>query len=173
MKKTKIDDVCGAWLVEFDRFDDDRGYFEELFSTARDYPHLTGIQRQINLSKSAKDVVRGLHVVPFAKLCTCVHGSLYDVVVDVRPGSPTFLKWYGVWLHEHTRNQLFIPAGCAHGFYSNEDDTILVYMQDGTYDPGIETIINWRDPTIDVKWPPALTYHLSEKDRNAPFWQKS
>ena len=167
MKIIPVEEVDGASLIEFDRFTDDRGYFQEMYSTAKDYPHFTGTSRQTNVSVSAKNVVRGLHVAPFAKLCCCLRGRLYDVIADVRPNSKTYKNWYGVWLDEKSNKQLFVPKGCAHGFYSAEDDTMLMYMQDGTYNPYYEYEVNWKDSQIGVKWPQADRYILSHKDQMA------
>lgn len=169
MEVKPIAEVYGAYLIEFDRFADERGYFQEVYSTARKYPHFVGQQRQINLSSSQKGTVRGLHVVPFAKLCSCPKGRLYDVVADVREGSPTYLQWYGVWLDEHSKRQLFVPGGCAHGFFAAEDNTLLLYLQDGTYDPSVEKEINWKDPKLNIRWPDSQQYFLSEKDKRAAF----
>lgn len=169
MKKTLIPEVEGAFAVDIDRFSDSRGYFEEAFSV-KNYPIPV---YQINVSRSNANVVRGMHVVPFSKICTCLRGRLFDVVADVRPDSPTYLNWYGLWLTERNCQQLYIPAGCAHGFFSGEDDTVLMYCQDGTYDPKTEREINWLDPKLNIKWPKTWPfeneYVLSDKDRQAPF----
>lgn len=180
MKATKVEEVDGVFVYEFDRFKDARGYFEEIFRETR---YLLPC-RQINISRSAKNVIRGMHVVPFAKLCTCIRGSLWDVVADVREDSPTFGKWFGVWLTEENCTQLYIPPGCAHGFFASENDTLLCYLQDATYNPGVEREINWRDPTLNIQWPtpgfipdsfpnpPCLTpgeYIISDKDQRAGF----
>ena len=165
MKKIKIDEVLGAFVIEGDRYADDRGWFQELYSTAKAYPHLIAGERQINLSCSKKGVVRGMHVVPFAKLCTCVRGRVYDVVADLRPRSATYLQWYGIWLDAENRKQLFVPAGCAHGFFSGEEDSFFLYLQDGTYNPAVEKQVNWRDPKIGIVWPPSQEYILSDKDK--------
>lgn len=169
MQKWTIDEVFGVYVFEIDRHEDERGYFQELYSTARNYPHLIGSDRQINFSLSHQNVVRGLHVAPFAKLCTCLRGRLYDVIADVRSGSPTYLKHYGIWLDENSRKQVFVPAGCAHGFFSAEANTILLYLQDGNYNPKIEQTINWRDSSLGIKWPAASNYILSERDLAADF----
>jgi dTDP-4-dehydrorhamnose 3,5-epimerase len=172
VKKILIKDVQGACLIEFDRHSDERGYFQEIYSTSRDYPHLVGTKRQINLSMSGKGVVRGLHIVPFGKICSCPRGRLFDVIADVRPDSPTYLNWYGVWLEEQSCRQLYVPPHCAHGFFSAEDNTILMYIQDGTYDPTLESEVNWKDPDIGIKWPEATRYILSAKDLQAPIIKK-
>ena len=164
MKTRKIDEVHGAFIIECDRHLDDRGWFQELYSTAGAYPHLIGRERQINMSCSKKGVVRGMHVAPFAKLCTCIRGRVYDVMVDMRADSPTYMNWFGVWL-EDNRQQVFVPANCAHGFFSGEDDSLFLYLQDGTYNPHVEKQVNWRDPKIGIVWPPCQEYILSDKDK--------
>lgn len=169
MRKWPIHEVLNAFILEFDRHEDQRGYFEEIYSTGRDYPHLAGTERQINLSHSKKGVVRGMHIAPFAKICSCIRGKLFDVIADVRPGSPTYLKWFGMWLDEYSNKQIYVPAGCAHGFFAAEDDTILLYLQDGIYNPKAEQQVNWRDPKLNIKWPYSQPYILSEKDRKADF----
>lgn len=167
MQTTPIDDIHGAFLVDGDRFPDDRGWFQELYSTSRAYPHLIGRERQINLSCSKKGVVRGLHVGTFAKLCTCVKGCVYDVIADVRPDSRTYMKWFGVWLAAEARKQIFVPAGCAHGFFCQEDDSLFLYLQDGTYDPSADRHVNWKDPKLGIVWPRSQEYILSDKDKHA------
>lgn len=170
MKKTLIENVLGAFVCEVDRFHDERGYFQPLYKRSTYSDDIINIlQTQISCSK--KNVVRGLHVAPYGKLCTCVKGKLFDVVADVRPGSPTYKNWFGVWLTENNLKQLFVPAGCAHGFFSAEDDTILMYSQDGLWNPSFEPDIHWRDPSIAVSWPDADEYILSEKDQKAQFLQ--
>lgn len=172
MKETILEEVVGAKVIHFDRYSDDRGFFQEVHSSVRydaNLPHAL----QTNLSNSSADVVRGMHVVPFAKLCTCVRGKLWDVVADVRHGSPTYGNWFGIWLTEDNCTQLYVPAGCAHGFFSAYNDTLLLYCQDGTYNPDVEWEVNWRDPTLNIEWPePMEEYLLSEKDKNARFLEE-
>lgn len=163
MQKTPIQEVDGAYVIEIDRYVDNRGYFQEIFSTARYAPEFPEIA-QTNISFSDKNVVRGMHVAPFAKLCTCLRGRLFDVVADVRKDSPTFGNWFGLWLDETNKKQLFVPTGCAHGFFSAEDNTILCYLQDGLYSPKFEYEIHFQDPTLNIQWPHADNYIVSEKD---------
>ena len=167
MKSRQLDDVVGVVIVEGENHFDDRGWFQELYSTAGAFPHLIGKERQLNMSCSKKGVVRGMHIAPFAKFCTCIRGRVYDVVADFRQKSPTYLKWFGIWLDADNKKQIFVPAGCAHGFFSAEDDSMFLYLQDGTYDPVNEQQVNWKDPKIGICWPPAQEYILSEKDKKA------
>ncbi len=163
MNKNPVKEIAGAYVIEISRHKDDRGYFQEVYSS-RKYSFTWMDIAQTNVSCSQKNVVRGMHVAPFAKLCTCIKGKLYDVVADVRPTSPTFKNWYAVWLDSENCKQLFVPAGCAHGFFAAENDTILMYQQGGRYDPELEFEINWRDPDLNITWPEADEYLLSNKD---------
>lgn len=165
MKRTRLK-VNDAFVYEIDRFEDDRGYFQEVFSNQKyggDFWQVC----QTNVSSSHKNVVRGLHVAPFSKLCTCVKGRLFDVVVDVRKCSTTYLQWDAVWLDENNKKQLFIPPYCAHGFFAAENDTLLLYFQDGLYNPSAEWEVKWNDPLIGIEWPIAEEYFLSDKDKEA------
>jgi len=162
----KIEQVEGAYVVELDRFSDNRGFFQEIFSDHR----YDGFQPgQINVSRSSQNVIRGMHLAPFPKLCMCLRGRLFDVVADTRPDSPTYLGWYGIWLSPESPTQLYIPAGCAHGFFSAEDETMLLYMQTDTYNPDVEREVNWRDPQLAIDWPEATEYILSDKDAEAGY----
>jgi len=161
MRITKLESVYDAFTCEVSRYSDQRGYFQELFS----HKHLPDFRvSQINCSSSSKNVIRGLHIAPFAKLVYCVKGKIFDVVADVRKDSRTYLGWYGLELTGN--NALYIPPHCAHGFLSMEDDSLVVYAQDGLYDPRVEQIVNYADPELNIKWPWPI---LSEKDRNAPL----
>lgn len=166
MKKSSVQEVVGAHVIEFDRYEDSRGHFQEVFSTAR-YEDTMCHVAQVNVSCSHKNVVRGLHIAPFAKLCTCVRGSLFDVVADVRRGSPTFGKWFGVWLTADNRKQLYVPPGCAHGIFVAENDTLLMYAQNGLYDPKTEKTVYWQDAELGIVWPEAEDYIVSDKDKLA------
>jgi dTDP-4-dehydrorhamnose 3,5-epimerase len=154
--------VCDAFSCDGCRYYDHRGYFQELFSQ-KNLPHFK--VAQINCSVSAKNVLRGLHVVPFAKLVFCVKGQVFDVVADVRKDSKSYLKYDSVILSGYNEKAIYIPPNCGHGFLALEEDSIVVYAQDGIYDPTLESIVNYADPQLNIKWPFAI---LSEKDAKAP-----
>jgi len=148
-------DLPGVRVLEPDVFEDTRGYFQEAFSNEK-YAAL-GINEtfvQDNVSYSRKDVLRGMHYDPrMTKLVYVVLGRVFDVVVDVRAGSPTFQQWTGVELSSDNHRQIFIPAGFAHGFLTLSDEAIVVYKQSAPYDPASERAISWRDPDVAIDWP--------------------
>tara|TARA_Y100000034_G_C6903213_1_gene418340 strand:- start:457 stop:996 length:540 start_codon:yes stop_codon:yes gene_type:complete len=171
--------VAGAYEIIYDRYGDDRGSFQEIYSRHIQKfswagPLKTNVA-QINCSVSHKNVVRGIHRAPFTKLCTCVSGRIWDAVIDLRVDSPTYLTWDGVWLDPENQRQVFVPAYCGHGFFSAEDNSILIYMQDGHYvpegQPGSQQSWNYRDPTFGIKWPEADKYLLSEADGRARYYR--
>lgn len=172
IRKTHIE---GVLILEPQIFNDERGYFyesynkryfeKEIFKTAF---------VQDNQSKSVYGVIRGLHFQkpPFAqsKLIRCVKGTILDVAVDIRKGSPSFGKHIAVELSEDNHLQLFIPRGFAHGFAVLSQEAISQYKCDNYYAPHSEAAILWNDPDIDVDWKiPADKIILSEKDRKNPL----
>ncbi len=173
IERLKFDDVL---LIRSRRFDDQRGYFMETWSHAA-FGQL-GINAnfvQDNQSLSVKPgTVRGLHfqVPPHAqaKLVRVLQGSVFDVAVDLRGGSATYGKWCGVKLMAGGPEQLYIPAGFAHGFLTLEPDTVVSYKVDAPYAPQCDAGIRWNDPEIGVDWPldPAQAV-LSDKDAALPL----
>eukprot|EP00741_Cyanophora_paradoxa_P007121 tig00001093_g6892.t1 len=159
--------IDGAFLIECDRFHDNRGFFQELYKKTTYPESMVQEWGQINISMSNKNVVRGMHTSPYPKLVCVMRGRLIDIVVDLREGSPTYLKQSVTELSADVPRQSYIPAGCAHGFYTCEDDTAILYMQ-GVFDPAREMDVNWRDATLAIAWPASDAYVLSDKDRNAP-----
>lgn len=163
-KQTKIND---CFIIKPQTYPDHRGVFFEVYNKAG-----FGIAdvewQQMNCSASHLGVVRGIHIVPFAKLVTCVHGYVWDVVVDMRKDSPTYLTWVGIDLQASKPTQVYVPPGCGHGFMAFEP-SVVVYAQTGVYDPKLESSVNWRDPKINVDWPYSYEYIVSPKDSEAPF----
>lgn len=154
---------------------DGRGYFMETYNQ-RDMLEagLTMSFVQDNQSMSAGGVLRGLHYQikhPQGKLVRVVAGAVFDVAVDLRPGSPSCGKWHGELLSAENRKQLYIPEGFAHGFYVLSGTAEFVYKCSDFYHPGDEGGLRWDDPDIGIEWPiaPGTAPILSEKDRNNPF----
>lgn len=153
--------ISDVKIVEPKVFGDRRGYFMETW-TKREFD-AAGIPVtfvQDNESSSSRGVLRGLHFqsgdAAQAKLVRVVHGSVFDVAVDLRRSSPTFGQWVGEILSGKNNRQLFIPRGFAHGFLCLEDDTILTYRCDNYYDPAAERGIRYDDPDLGINWP----FHL-------------
>ena len=159
-------------VVHTRAFTDERGYFKEVWQQGR-YAEIgiPGPFVQDNLSVSRKHVLRGLHLQvapqPQGKLVSVLHGSIIDIAVDVRVGSPTFGQWVTETLSEANGHQLWVPYGFAHGFLALEDHTIVTYKCTAPYHPDAEIGISWRDPAFGLELP-AGDYVLSTKDSDAP-----
>jgi dTDP-4-dehydrorhamnose 3,5-epimerase len=165
----------GVLVLEPKRFGDDRGFFMESFNQrvfdAAVGEHVEFVQD--NHSASQRGVLRGLHyqLPPHAqgKLVRVVRGSAFDVAVDIRRGSPTFGRWWGVTLDAKSHRQLWIPPGFAHGFLSLEDDTHFLYKTTDFYAKDCERSIAWNDPAIGIEWPAlGAAPQLAAKDAAAP-----
>jgi dTDP-4-dehydrorhamnose 3,5-epimerase len=160
-------------LVEPKVFPDERGYFMESFK-ASDFKKANLPTRfiQDNFSFSKKDVIRGLHYQknPEAqgKLVSVLKGGVWDVAVDVRRASPTFLKWVAAELNDQNHAMLYIPPGFAHGFISLTEDVHLLYKCTNEYDPQSDAGIRWNDPDIAISWP-VTNPILSPKDQALPL----
>lgn len=169
--------IEGLYVIEPTVFEDARGYFMETYSK-RDFAEL-GVECEFvqdNQSQSTRGVLRGLHFQkehPQAKLVRVVSGKVWDAAVDLRPGSSTFGKWYGVELSSENKKQFFIPRGFAHGFVVLSETAEFAYKCDDFYAPGDEGGIIWNDAEIGVDWPvEGLNLILSEKDQNWPEFNK-
>jgi dTDP-4-dehydrorhamnose 3,5-epimerase len=166
--ETKLD---GVVLLEPEVHGDARGFMVETFS--RDAWAELGIDAgfvQHNHSRSAQGTLRGLHFQTEpgqAKLVRCPRGSVFDVAVDLRRGSPTYGLWEGHVLDDESHRQLFVPVGFAHGFAVLSEVADVAYLLSSTYDPQTESGIAWDDPDIKVEWPVSEPL-LSERDRAAP-----
>jgi dTDP-4-dehydrorhamnose 3,5-epimerase len=161
----------GLLLVEPVVHGDARGLFSERYHAER-YRD-AGISApfvQDNLSRSARGTLRGLHFQrarPQGKLVEVVRGTIFDVAVDVRPGSPTFGRWEGVVLDDEARRQLWVPPGFAHGFCVLSETADVLYKCTALYDPADEGGVAWNDPDLAIPWP-AEAPLLSDKDRRLP-----
>lgn len=169
--KTSID---GVVIVEPTVFGDHRGYFMETYQQQEFLAGGIGITFvQDNQSMSRKGVLRGLHFqknFPQSKLVRVIRGEVFDVAVDLRPGSATYGKWEGVLLSAENKKQFFVPRGFAHGFLVLSDEAEFVYKCDDFYHPDDEGGLLWNDPDIGVEWPitPDMQIILSDKDKVNP-----
>lgn len=175
MMKVENTEIAGVKIIEPDVFGDERGWFCEVYNKNRYCAVGIGnVFVQDNESFSSKGVVRGLHwqAAPHtqAKLVRVIHGAVWDVVVDIRKGSPTFGKHVAVTLTGENRKQFYIPRGLAHGFIVLVDDTLFAYKCDNLYCPSADRGIRFDDPALAIEWPNiGLPLTLSEKDRNHPL----
>jgi dTDP-4-dehydrorhamnose 3,5-epimerase len=169
IQRTALADLL---ILEPTVFGDDRGFFYESFN-ARRFQELTGINKtfvQDNHSKSAKNVLRGLHYQiqqPQGKLVRVVSGEVFDVVVDIRKNSPTFGRWLGMTLSAENKRQLWIPEGFAHGFLATSESAEFLYKTTDYYAPEYERSIVWNDTDIGIQWPLETAPVLSGKDKAA------
>jgi len=169
----------GLLLIEPRVFEDERGYFFESYH--REKYVQAGISEtfvQDNESKSGKGVVRGLHYqlgeYAQAKLVRVVQGSVYDVAVDLRSGSPTFGEWFGIELSEFNKKQLFIPRGFAHGFSVLSETAVFTYKCDNVYSKEAERSINPYDPKLQIDWKVKRSEAIvSGKDKQAPMFESA
>jgi dTDP-4-dehydrorhamnose 3,5-epimerase len=166
--------IEGAFVIHLSPFVDERGMFARLYCASE----LQSIQHnkpivQVNHSlNKEKGTVRGLHFqyAPDAeiKIIRCVRGKVYDVLVDLRSNSSTFLHWYSVELSPQANNMVYIPEGCAHGFQTLEDDSELIYFHTAFYNRASEGGILYNDPKLSIRWPLPVR-NVSEKDKSYPL----
>jgi dTDP-4-dehydrorhamnose 3,5-epimerase len=172
MKFTPLS-IAGAYAVELEVHEDPRGFFARSFCQ-REFAErgLVPVVAQCNVSwNRLRGTLRGIHLQrephPEVKLVRCTRGAAWDVVVDLRIGSPTFCKWTGVEITAENRIAVYVPIGCGHGFQTLCDDTELFYQMSEYYDPASAGGVRWNDPAFAIDWPvdPAI---LSERDRALP-----
>jgi dTDP-4-dehydrorhamnose 3,5-epimerase len=167
--------IPGAWEITPQPFGDSRGMFFE-WLTQTGFAEMTGHRLtlgQANCSVSAAGVLRGLHFAQLppsqAKYVTCVKGAVFDVVVDIRVGSPTYGRWDSVLLDDVDRRSVYLSEGLAHAFLALQDDSTVMYLCSTPYSPEREHTIAPTDPAIGIDWPlPAAKLLLSDRDAAAP-----
>lgn len=166
--------LAGAYTIELTRIEDDRGFFARTYDAesfaARGLP---AEMPQCSVSFNAhKGTLRGMHfqAAPHGedKLVRCTSGAIFDVIVDLRPDSPTQRRWFGIELTAENRLSVFVPKWFAHGFVTLKDDTEVFYMISAPYAPGYERGVRWNDPALAIRWPiePAI---LSARDAGFPL----
>jgi len=166
--------LAGVWVVDCEVFADERGHFAPAWQpTAFAERGLETAVAQASLASNIRrGTIRGLHyqAAPFEEVKTLrvVRGAIYDVTVDLRPGSPTYLQWIGVELSADNRRMVYIPRGCAHGYQTLADDTDVFYFVSAPYAPAHQQGIRWDDPAVGVQWPLGPPASISERDRHFP-----
>jgi dTDP-4-dehydrorhamnose 3,5-epimerase len=164
--------IVGVFLVEIEALQDERGMFARIFCE-REFAD-RGLDTRVSQCNTSFNpragTLRGLHyqAEPHgeAKLVRCVRGGIYDVAVDLRPPSRTYLQWAAAELTAENRRALYIPDGCAHGFQTLRDDSEVLYQMSTPYVPGAGRGVRWNDPAFGITWPsaPADGRHMSERD---------
>ncbi|NIZ47143.1 dTDP-4-dehydrorhamnose 3,5-epimerase [Entomospira nematocerorum] len=166
----------GLIVIEPQLHEDRRGlFFEQYKESLLIDIGVTDRLVQSNVSISHKGVFRGLHYQRGAyaqgKLISCLHGAIWDVVIDIRPDSPHYLQWYSFYLTSGYRRQLWIPPGFLHGFYALMDNTHVVYHMTREYNPSCDVSVFYQSTAWMIPWPAQML--LSDKDRDAPHWFSS
>ena len=165
--------IAGVMTVEIEPLADDRGIFARTFCAETFAKHgLLSKFPQSNTSWNAhRGTLRGMHYQnephPEVKLVRCTRGRIYDVIVDLRSDSNTYKKWLAVELDAQLRNAIYIPAGCAHGFLTLEENCAIDYVMDADYVPGSARGCRWNDPAFGIEWPFAPMV-MSERDMTWP-----
>jgi len=165
----------GAFLIEPEPHADERGFFGRVWC-AREFAtrglEIDFVQSSISFNKR-RGTLRGLHYQepPHAEreLVRCTQGAAFDVIVDLRPGLPTYKQWHGLELTSDNRHAVFIPEGMAHGFQSLSDDTELLYVISTYYEPAAARGVRWNDPALAIAWPLSPPSVISEKDQRLPL----
>jgi dTDP-4-dehydrorhamnose 3,5-epimerase len=162
-----------AYIVEPEKMPDDRGFFARTWCQQEFKEHgLNSTFLQCNISFSArKGTLRGMHyqTAPFeeAKYVRCARGSIYDVIIDLRPDSETFKQWMAVELDEENGKMLYVPEGFAHGFLTRVDNTEVLYQMSAVFMPAYARGVRWNDPAFGISWPGEVMV-ISEKDTHYP-----
>jgi dTDP-4-dehydrorhamnose 3,5-epimerase len=173
---TKLRD---AFVLELERHEDERGFFARAWCRDEFADHgLVPELSQSSISRNSRaGTLRGMHfqTAPHeeAKLVRCTAGAIFDVIVDLRPDSPTYTEWLGVELEAERGNALYVPKGFAHGFQTLVDETDVLYMISDAYVPEAASGVRWDDPAFAIEWPEAETRTISERDRAWPDYRRS
>ncbi len=167
----------GAFIVEPKKREDERGFFARTWCQRefRDYGLNTSVV-QCNISfNKRKGTLRGMHfqTPPYeeAKLVRCTMGAIYDVIIDLRPDSDTFKKWFALELSSENRKMLYVPEGFAHGFVTLTDNTEVFYQMSQFYHPEYAAGVRWDDPAFNISWPLDVKV-ISDKDRSYPDFKE-
>jgi dTDP-4-dehydrorhamnose 3,5-epimerase len=166
--------LAGAFTIDVQPFQDSRGFFTRTFCE-NEFAQHNLIQHFVQANHSGthgKGVIRGMHFqrAPFCevKLVKCVQGTIFDVIIDVRAGSSTFLQWFGAELTAENKRMMYVPAGFAHGFQSLSDYSEITYMVSSVYNKESEGGVRYNDPKVNIQWPLPVSL-VSDKDQAIPL----
>ena len=170
-------DIDGAFLLQPERLSDERGFFARTFSSDEFCERgldTQVVQRSVSWNRR-RGTLRGMHfqAAPHeeTKLVSCIRGEIYDVIIDLRPGSPTHRRWIAATLTAANGHSLYIPKGCAHGFITLTDDALVDYQISCAYHPESAGGVRWNDPAFGITWP--LEYSvITDRDRGWPDYQR-
>jgi dTDP-4-dehydrorhamnose 3,5-epimerase len=166
-------ELVGAFIIDLKRYEDNRGFFARTWAPDEFASRgLTSNIAQVNLSYNRKKgTLRGMHFrhTPYAetKLVRCIRGAILDVIIDLRPESPSFKRWIGVELNDENRRALYVPEGFAHGFQTLVDDVDVMYQVSQPYMPQVEAGVRYDDPAFGIEWPMQPS-EISPKDTEWP-----
>ncbi|WP_239615885.1 dTDP-4-dehydrorhamnose 3,5-epimerase [Cohnella mopanensis] len=168
--------IEGAYIIDVEPIEDERGFFARTYCvnefSSRSL-HTTFVQSNISYNRQ-RGTIRGMHYqeAPFeeVKIVSCTQGKLFDVIIDLRPTSTTYLKWISVVLSAANRRMLYIPEGCAHGFQTLENDTQVFYQMGSMHEPCVSRGIRWNDDRFHIEWPLKCEV-ISEKDTSYKDYQ--
>jgi dTDP-4-dehydrorhamnose 3,5-epimerase len=168
--------LAGLFQIDLEAHCDERGFFARSWCQQEfEERGLKSNLAQCSISfNTRKGTLRGLHYqdpFPETKLVRCTKGSIFDVVIDLRPQSPTFKQWFGTVLNSLNRHMLYIPEHCAHGFLTLEDETEIFYQMSEFYHPETARGVRWNDPAFQITWPSDVRL-ISDRDRTYPDFQK-
>ena len=167
----------GAYIISLEKLEDERGFFARSF--CKDEFRAAGLDMdvvQCNISYNKKrGTLRGMHFqcAPYEerKLVSCTRGSIFDVIIDLRKESETYLEWEGFYLNQENHHMLYIPIGFAHGFCTLDDNSEVLYQMSEFYHPECARGVRWDDPEFDIQWPANETYIVSSRDNNIGLWK--
>ncbi len=171
LTETKLE---GAFIIQPEKLEDERGFFARAWCRNEfEANNLEAELVQCNISFSKKKgTLRGMHyqISPHqeVKLVRCTKGAIYDVIIDLRPESSSYLQWVGVELNAATRQMIYVPKGFAHGFQTLQNNTEVFYQVSELYNPGSERGVRWDDPAFGIQWPNIDERVISERDRRHP-----
>lgn len=169
--------LLDSFIIELEQFNDERGSFARQFCKKELSKYNIDFDiKQCNISKNyKKGVLRGLHYqkepYPEIKMVSCLAGSCYDVIVDLRKDSPTYLQWQGNILSGENNKVIYIPAGVAHGFLTLEDNTTIYYQLGEFFKPEFYAGVRYNDPAFKIQWPQVDNLIMNERDKNYALWK--